>query len=101
MPHLQAGKLSNKGLQQPLYGLRVFCSNKEGGCGWQGELGQLDQHLNVGPVEGNQLVGCAYTKVKCLFCDEHYQRNDIEDHQTSKCLKRPFTCTICDEYRSI
>ena len=90
----------NKGLQQPLYGFRVFCSNKEGGCGWQGELGQLDQHLNMNPDRDNQLVGCAYTKVKCIFCDEYCRRSDIEDHQTSKCLKRPFTCTVCDEYKS-
>ena len=27
----------------------MFCPNKESGCDWQGELGQLDQHLNVNP----------------------------------------------------
>ena len=37
---------SNKGLQQPLYGFAVFCSSKERGCVWEGELGQLDQHIN-------------------------------------------------------
>ena len=89
-----------KGLQQPLYGFRVFCSNKEGGCGWQGELGQLDQHLNVNPDKDNQLVGCAYTKVKCLFCSQMHQRQILQDHQTSKCPKRPYTCRMCDEYES-
>ncbi len=90
----------NKGLQQPLYGFKVFCSNKEGGCGWQGELGQLDQHLNVSPDEDNQLVGCAYTSICCFFCDELYQRSQIEHHQTAECSERPFTCTMCDEYES-
>ena len=90
----------NKGLQQPLYGFRVFCSNKEGECGWQGELGQLDQHLNVNPDDDKQFVGCAYTNLKCLFCGELHQRSEIEDHQTSQCSQRPFTCEMCDEYKS-
>ena len=46
----------NKGLQQPLYGFAVFCSNKERGCVWEGELGQLDQHINSSPDKEKQLV---------------------------------------------
>lgn len=92
----------NKGLQQPLYGFRVFCSNFEGGsgCNWQGELGQLEQHLNVEPDRDQQLEGCSYTTVHCLFCDEEHQRSKIGEHQTSNCLERPFTCTMCFEYES-
>ena len=78
----------------------MLCSNKEGGCGWQGELGQLDKHLNVNPVEDKKFLGCACTMVKCLFCGELHQRSEIEDHQTSACLQRPFTCSMCDEYES-
>ena len=50
----------NKGLQQPLYGFAVFCSNKERGCVWEGELGQLDQHISSNPDKEKQLVGCEY-----------------------------------------
>ena len=92
--------IRNLGLQQPLYGFRVFCSNKEGGCGWQGELGQLDKHLNVNPHEDKQFVGCAYTNIKCLFCGKLCLRGEIEDHQTSQCSQRPFTCEMCDDYES-
>ena len=92
--------IRNLGLQQPLYGFTVFCSNKEGGCGWQGELGQLDKHLNVDPHEDKQFVGCAYKNLKCLFCGELHQRSEMEDHQTSQCSQRPFTCEMCDEFKS-
>ena len=92
--------IQNLGLQQPLYGFRVFCSNKEGGCGWQGELGQLDKHLNVDPHQDKQFVGCAYINLKCLFCGELHHRSEMEEHQTSQCSQRPFTCEMCSEYES-
>ena len=90
----------NKGLQQPLYGFAVFCSNKERGCVWEGELGQLDQHINSNPDKEKQLVGCAYTNIACLFCDKLHPRLDMEQHQASLCPKRPFTCFMCEEYES-
>ena len=90
----------NKGLQQPLYGFRVFCSNKESGCDWKGELGQLDQHLNLNPDKDKQFQGCAYTEVTCLYCNEPHPRHEIEHHQTSQCAERPFTCSLCEEYES-
>ena len=90
----------NKGLQQPLYGFAVFCSNKERGCVWEGELGQLDQHINSNPDKEKQLVGCAYTNIACLFCDKLHPRHEMEQHQTSLCPKRPFTCFMCEEYES-
>ena len=90
----------NKGLQQPLYGFQVSCSNKESGCDWQGEPGQLDQHLNLNPDKDKLSVGCAYTNVKCLFCNELYQRSKIEHHQGSQCTERPFICSMCEEYDS-
>ena len=91
---------SNKGLQQPLYGFAVFCSNKERGCVWEGELGQLDQHINSNPDKEKQLVGCTYANIACLFCDNLYPRHKMEQHQTSLCPKRPFTCFMCEEYEA-
>ena len=38
--------------------LKVFCSNSESGCDWQGELGQLDQHFNLNPDKDKLLIGC-------------------------------------------
>ena len=85
----------NKGLQQPLYGFAVFCSNKERGCVWEGELGQLDQHINSNPDKEKQLVGCAYENIACIFCDKLHLRREVEC-----CPKRPFTCCMCEEYES-
>ena len=90
----------NKGLQQPLYGFRVFCSNKESDCDWQGELGQLDKHLNVNQNKDEQFQGCAYAEVNCLYCNEPHPRHEIKYHQTSQCVERPFTCSLCEEYES-
>ena len=87
----------NKGLQQPLYGFAVFCSNKERGCVWKGELGQLDQHINSTP---DKEVGCEYTNIVCLFCDKLHPRHEMEQHQASLCPKRPFNCSTCEEYES-
>ena len=90
----------NKGLQQPLYGFAVFCSNKERGCVWEGELGQLDQHINSNPDKEKKLVGCEYTNIACLFCDKLHRRHETKQHQTSLCPKKPFTCFMCEEYES-
>ena len=86
----------NKGLEQPLYGFHVFCSKKESGCAWEGELGQLDQHINSNPKH----LRCSYTIVACVYCNKLHQRHEIERHQTSLCLRRPFTCDMCQKYRS-
>ena len=87
----------NKGLQQPLYGFRVFCSNKESGCAWEGELGQLEQHTEL---NDKQLSGCEYTKVACVYCDMLIQRCSIKEHQSSQCARRPFTCEMCGKFES-
>ena len=90
----------NKGLQQPLYGFAVFCSNKERGCEWEGELGQLDQHINSSPDKEKQLVGCPHTSISCEFCEKPFPRHKVEHHQTTLCPKRPFTCFMCADYKS-
>ena len=35
----------DKGFQRKVKELRVFCRHKDIGCGWQGKLSDLDQHL--------------------------------------------------------
>ena len=85
----------NKGLQQPLYGFFVYCSNEGKGCKWQGELVELDRHLNLNPDREKVLVGCAFTEVQCVYCDASHPRNTVE-----YCGERPFTCPQCKEYTS-
>ena len=78
----------------------MSCSNKERGCAWEGELGQLDQHINFNPDKEKRLVGCAYTSVLCEFCEKPFPRRKVEQHQTTLCPKRPFTCFMCEDYKS-
>ena len=60
----------NLGLQQPLYGFKVYCVSKEKGCDWKGELVKLDNHLNLNPQDrdDNELKGCEFAKIECSYC---------------------------------
>ena len=73
--------------------LKVRCSNKSAGCEWVGELGQIDNHLKLGSVEGQ----CHFVDVQCpLGCGQNLKRRNLNMHE---CPKRPFTCQYC-EYKS-
>ena len=90
----------DKGLKQELYSCKVFCSYKEKACEWQGELGQLDTHLNANPDQDEQFEGCEYMNIKCLHCAKEDQRQTIKCHQTSECWQRPFSCEMCKMFKS-
>ena len=76
--------------------LKVRCSNKSSGCEWVGELGDLDNHLKLGSVEGQ----CHFVDVQCpLGCGQSLMRRNLNNHQSNECPKRPFTCEYC-EYES-
>ena len=93
-------KFEDKRLKRSLYEFKVHCSNKEQGCQWVGELGQLGNHLNINPSQQNQLQGCQLSQIKCLHCPELFLRPDIEDHQNNQCPRRPFSCEYCKEFDS-
>lgn len=47
-PTCNEGELNyfpDKRLQRSLYAFKVYCTERAGGCGWSGELGNLDNHL--------------------------------------------------------
>ena len=90
----------NKGLQQPLYGFKVYCVNKGKGCEWEGELGQLDNHLNLNPSNTDQLKGCNFAEIKCDYCSILLLRCELLCHRNTLCVKRPFSCKHCDDYLS-
>jgi TNF receptor-associated factor 4 len=73
--------------------LKVRCSNKSAGCEWVGELGELDNHLKPGSVEGK----CNFGDVECpLECGQRVKRCNLAKHKSNECNKRPFTCQYCD-----
>ena len=91
----------NKGLQQPLYEFLVHCSNKHEGCEWTGELGQLDNHLNLNQDSPtNKFEGCALAMIKCTYCSEIFKRNGLPHHMNDLCDKRPIICKYCNDYKS-
>ena len=76
-------------------GLEVYCSNKEKGCQWKGELKNMSTHLNKEKREGE----CQYEEVKCQYekCQERKQRRYLKDHEDRECPQRPFQCQYCGE----
>ena len=88
----------DKRLKRSLNDFRVYCSNKEEGCEWAGELGELDRHLNLQPPSEKRFVGCLFSEVDCSFCSHPFQRRYIQTHQSEDCPSRPYTCQHCNEY---
>ena len=90
----------NKGLQRSLDDFKVYCTNKSQGCQWIGELGHLQHHLNLNATEENQLEGCKYAQIQCLFCSKLFERSKVHSHQSDQCSQRPFSCEFCKDFHS-
>ena len=85
----------DKRLRRTLGGFRVYCSNKEEGCKWVGELGDLEMHLNSKPSSERQLEGCLFEKVACIYCTFLFQRQYTKHHSNNECPNRPCVCEHC------
>ena len=94
-----ATSMPDRRLQRALNNLKVYCSNKDAGCGWSDTLGKLHQHLNVAN-DSDKLSGCLFERVSCRYCEAILQRQDIKEHETKECPKRPFLCVHCNEYEA-
>ena len=83
----------NKERLRIINGLEVYCSNKEKGCQWKGELNNMSIHLNKEKREGE----CQYESVKCRYkkCQERKQRRYLKYHEDNECPHRPFRCQYC------
>ena len=88
----------DKRLKRSLNDFHVYCSNKEEGCEWAGELGELDRHLNLQPPSEKRFVGCLFSEVDCSFCSHPFQRRYVQTHQSEDCPSRPYSCQHCNEY---
>ena len=91
----------DKRLIKTLYNFEVCCSNKSQGCQWIGKLEKYNDHLNCNPSNEEQLCGCEFVNIKCLYCPKLIQRSSIQMHQSDQCPRRPFnSCEYCIEYKS-
>ena len=92
----------NQHVQRTLNSLQVYCSFKEVGCEWVGELGGLCEHLNVSPSASDDYKdsGCPFVQLECCYCKGKFQRQLLIDHEKNTCQKRKVTCTCCNDYES-
>ena len=73
--------------------LKVYCSSRDAGCEWAGELGDLEAHVKPMKDKGP----CLYTEVKCsLGCAKTMERRHLQSHLESDCPFRLQTCSYCD-----
>ena len=69
--------------------LILQCTNAVKGCGWSGELGNLDSHL---------VADCQYALVDCsLSCGMRMKQDEIEEHEKNICTYRQCRCKFCDK----
>ena len=89
----------HKKLVREVNGLVVRCPQKELGCEWEGELGQVEQHLNPGAGLSSS-SGCGYVMVECRFqCGAHLQRQMVREHEMESCPKRPIEMQVASLMR--
>ena len=79
----------NKQIDREVKSLHVYCTNKDRGCEWQGEVNYIDKHLTK---EG----GCEYKDVKCTSgCGGVMQQRDLVKHVETECPRRNVNCQYC------
>ena len=81
----------HKGVTREVNDLHVRCPQKELGCLWEGELGELEQHLKDGRR------GCGFVEVECAFkCGGRFLRSAIGEHESKDCPSRPVEVVMAD-----
>ncbi len=81
-----------KGMKREINSIFIYCPNKTVGCSWQGELGDVKQHL----------IQCGYVKIDCPnLCQSEsgitikVLRKDLQKHLTRLCDMRTEKCKLC------
>lgn len=90
----------DKRLHRILNSMRVFCTHKEAGCEWQGELRTLLCHLNANSSIDDKSVGCEYANIPCDYCKLYFERRNVSHHELEVCKLRPYSCDYCFDYQS-
>ena len=80
----------NKQVERLVKNLSVFCTNKEKGCKWEGELNDIDSHLT-------STNGCKYADVQCTNeCGKVVQRRYLKHHLDCACSYNKTNCKYCN-----
>jgi len=80
------GTFPHKQADRTVRSLRVFCTNKEKGCEWQGEVNDIINHFD----------GCQFEEVTCSNdCGKCLQRQYLTSHVENDCVRRKVNCQYC------
>ena len=80
--------LLHKGVKREVNALMIRCRWRQLGCAWEGELGQLQEHIH--PRVGSKGKGCGYVIIECVYkCGDRFERRMIQDHELDACPRRP------------
>ena len=83
----------NKAIEREVRGLHIYCTNKEKGCEWQGEMNDVNYHL------GNS-SDCQFEEVKCSNdCGKMIERRYLtsSSHVETECPRRKVNCQYCHD----
>ena len=81
----------NKAIDREIRSFHVYCTNKEKGCEWQGEVNNISNHL------GNS-DGCQFEEMKCSNeCGKMAQRRYLTSHVETECPRRKVNCQYCHD----
>ena len=87
----EGGFYPNYPIKREIKSLHIYCTNKEKGCEWQGELNGINNHL------GNS-DGCQLEQVKCSNeCGKMIQRRYLTSHIKIDCPCRKVNCWYCHD----
>ena len=79
---------ANKFADQDISKLNVFCTMKQNGCNWEGQVGSLDTHVEV---------DCEHVYVRCTTgCGQQIKRGQLEQHLEKECPEREYSCPHCN-----
>ena len=81
----------NKAIDREVKGLHIYCTNKEKGCEWQGELNDIINHLENSD-------GCQFEEVKCSNeCGKMMERRYLTNHVETECPRHKVNCKYCHD----
>ena len=87
----EGGFHQNYPIAREIRSLHIYCANKEGGCEWEGELNDINNHL------GNS-EGCQFEEVECSNeCGKMIQRQYLTNHVETECPRRKVDCHYCHD----
>ena len=76
-------------MDRKIRSLHIFCTNKKKGCKWQGELNDLNVHINESNGKGCVFVQCTEG------CGETLRRQYLSTHVLTDCMYRKINCQYC------